>query len=185
MNNRSQLLRAVEQWQAVKGNSALGTDSKEWKDAHEAYENALYDAGVYKEALRGQRTLNEEVRTHTEEPEHTFYLWAYRYASLTPDTLKALHKAKSYPGRVVILDGIQAKLNRAEQKKEEARKADCQRRIEALVEEARIQAHHEAADKMRVEQHKAELAAKTLARPIARQDSATAQLKVGKRKQSA
>jgi len=166
MDNRSQLLCIIEKWKAFKSNPAFLPDSNEWKEAHEAYESSLYEAGVYKEALRGRRLLNEDVRAHTEEPEHTFYLWAYRYADQDPETLKALHKAKSYTRRTAILDEIQAKFDRAERKKEAARLADCQRRTAILIEEARKQAEQARADLARAEQHKAELIAESIARAL-------------------
>ena len=137
MNNRSELLSKMEKWQAIKHAPTSDPDGKERGHAHAAYENALHAAGVYKEALRGQRVLNEDVRMHTEEPEHTFFFWAYQYAAYTPEALKALHKGKSFSERTAILDNIQSVLKKAELKKEEARKADCQRRTAALIEEAR------------------------------------------------
>jgi len=166
MNNRSQLLSEIGKWQAFKMNPSSIPDSKEWNDAHEAYENALYEAGVYKEALRGQRALNEESRTQTEEPERTFFHWAHWYAGQKPEVLKALHKAKSYAARTAILDGIQAALNKAERKKEEARAADCQRRTAALIEETRKDAEQAKAEKEREEQHKAKRIVEAAARDL-------------------
>ena len=175
MKNRSQLLIAIEKWQAFKGVPVCDLNSPAWKDAHTAYEEALYEAGVYKEALRGQRVLSEEVRRNTEEPERTFYHWAYCYAGHKPETLKALQKAKSYAGRTDILDGIQAAFNKAELKKEEARKADCQSRTAVLIAGAR-------AESAREEQHKARLAAEAAARAMPRQAIAAGQAKGGKSK---
>jgi len=137
METGSHLLSAIEKWQTFKGAPASDPNSQEWKSAHAAYENALYDAGVYKEALRGQRALSEDVRTNTADPERTFFHWAYCYAALKPETLKALQKAKSYSGRKAILDGIQAAFYKGELKKEKLRAAACQRRTADLIEEAR------------------------------------------------
>ena len=152
MENRSSLLGVIQKWHAVSGNPSFTPESKEWKNAHAAYESALYEAGVYKEALRGQRALSEDVRTNTTEPERTFFHWAYCYAVLKTETLKELQKAKSYAGRAVILDGIQATFHKAELKKEETRKTACQRRTADLIEEARLDheraEHYKTAHKM-------------------------------------
>lgn len=169
MDNRSQLLSVIENWKVLKSNPAFLPNSSEWKEAHVAYESALHEAGVYKEALRGQRVLNEEVRAHTEEPEHTYFHWAYTYANQDPETLKNLHKAKTYTRRTEILDEIQAKFDKAEQKKEEARLADCQRRTAILVEEARKQTEQARAERAREEQHKADLIAESIARALPKQ----------------
>ena len=139
MENRSALLIAIKKWQACKAASASDSDCKARKDAHMAYEIALYKAGVYHEALRGQRVLSEEVRANMEEPEHTFFHWAYCYATYKPETLKALHKAKSYSGRAEILDAVQSAVNKMALKNDEARKADCQRRVAVLIEESRVE----------------------------------------------
>ena len=161
MEIRSQLLNAIEKWQAFKGAPTADPNSQEWKDAHAAYEGALYEAGVYKEALRGQRALSEDVRTSPTEPERTFFHWAYCYAALKPETLNVLQKAKSYSGRTAILDGIHAAFNKTELKKEETRKAACQRRTADLIEEARI-------DKERAELQKAVAIARAVAQQAAR-----------------
>ena len=184
MNNRSQLLSVVEKWKAFKSNPAFLPNSSEWKDAHAAYESALHEAGMYKEALRGQRVLNEDVRAHTEEPEHTFFHWAYKYANQDPETLNALHKAKSYTRRTEILDEIKAKFDKAEQKKEEARLADCQRRTAILVEEARKQTEQARAERAHEEQHKAELIAESIARALPKHIIAVVKAKSEKKKLS-
>jgi len=154
----------MEKWQAIRHNPASDPDGKERGHAHAAYESALHTAGVYKEALRGQSVLCEEVRTHTEEPEHTFYYWALQYSVFKPEALKTLHKAKSYSERTAILDGIQTALRQAEQKKEETRKAHCQMRTAALMEESRKDAEQARAEKEQAEQHKATATARALRR---------------------
>jgi len=140
MDNRSQLLTAIEKWKAFRRKPPTDQDDKERGHAHAAYESALHAAGVYKEALRGQRVLSEELRTHSEEPERTFYYWAYQCATYAPEALKALHKAKSYSGRTVILDDVQTAFAKARQKTEAQRKVACQSRTLALIEEAKAQA---------------------------------------------
>jgi hypothetical protein len=155
MTNRLGLLNTMETWQAMRHTPASDPNGKARGHAHAAYESALHTAGVYKEALRGQNALREEVRTHLEEPEHTFYYWALQYSAFKPEALKTLHKAKSYSERTAILDGIQTALHKAELKKEETRKAHCQLRTAALVEESRKDAEQARAEREHVEQHKA------------------------------
>ena len=181
MNNRSHLLIAIEKWQAFKANPGSIPDSTEWKDAHASYESTLHEAGVYKEALRGKRALSEEVRTHVHDPERTFFHWAYSYASQKPEALSALHKAKSYSARMVILDGIQSAFGKAELKKEEARKAACGRRTAALIEESLKQAELSRAQKRHEEQHQCTLSANELARAIPKQATAVDRPASGKR----
>ena len=169
MDDRSQLFSTIEKWHAFRSKATSVPDSNEWKAAHAHYENALHAAGVYKEALRGQRALSEDVRTQTDEPERTYYFWAYKFACHRPETLKALHKEKTHSGRTAILDGLQAAFNKAELKKVELRKAACQRRTEALIEESRIEAEQSRTQKEREQHHKATLVVETLAKAFPKQ----------------
>jgi len=171
MDDRSQLLSTIEKWHAFRSKATSVPDSHEWKAAHAHYENALHAAGVYKEALRGQRAISEDVRTQTDEPERTYYFWAYKFACHKPETLKALHKEKTHSGRTAILDGMQAAFNKAELKKMEVRKAACQRRTEALIAESQVEAEQSRSQKEREQHHRAVLAAETLAKALPKQIS--------------
>jgi len=169
MDDRSQLLSTIEKWHAFRSKATSVPESNEWKTAHAHYENALHAAGVYKEALRGQRALSEDVRTQTEEPERTYFLWAYKFACHRPEALKALHKEKTHSGRTAILDGLQAAFNKAELKKVELRKAACQRRTEALVAESRAEAEQSRSQKEREQNHKAVLVAEAVVKAFPKQ----------------
>ncbi len=166
MKNRAQILTAIKAVSAAQKADPL-CEGQQYKDAWRKMEEALYAAGVYEEALRGVKALDLDVRAHTEEPEHTFYDWAYWKAFWTPkEVLNEYHATRTFEGRRAIEKRLEDQAAKKEQEKIDERRAANQRRAAALIEDERKRKEQARLEKEQEEQHRAELIAGAVARAI-------------------